>query len=146
MTQRRQQIEKMMEDLGVMKRQMMAGAPCHAKEGHVTPSQWLVLQYLRKQKTATMKEVAGALSMTSSAATQLVESLVQKGYVSKETNNEDKRALSLSLSSKSKKHIEAFRKKRIEAIEQVFGVLSDREFTTYCQLLGKITKGLVTKK
>lgn len=144
MIQRKKQIEKLLEDFQVMKRKMIAGASSHLKSTHITASQWLVLQYLRKNEKVTIKEIAKALSMTSSAATQLVESLVQKGYVIRKTSSDDKRALSLSLSGKSKKRMETLRRKRIQDMEHVFDVLTDKEFESYYYLLNKITESLVT--
>lgn len=146
MIQRKKQIEKLLEDLQVMKRKMIAGTSFHPKSTHITASQWLVLQYLRKNEGATIKEVARTLGMTSSAATQLVEPLVQKGYIDRKTSSGDKRALNLSLSEKSKKRMEALRKKRILDMEHAFDMLTDMEFESYCRLLGKIAEGLVSKK
>ena len=143
MLQRRKQIEKLFEDLQVLKRKMIAGASSHIERTHITASQWLVLQYLRKNEGTTIKEIAKALSVTSSAATQLVESLAQKGYIDRKINSDDKRALSLSLSDKSKKRMETLRKKRIYDMEHIFDVLTDAEFESYCYLLNKITESLV---
>lgn len=146
MMQRRKQIEKLLENIQVLKRKMLSGSACYLKGGHVTASQWLVLQYLRKNEGATIKEVARTLDMTSSAATQLVEPLVQKGYIARKTSSGDKRALNLSLSEKSKKRMEVLRKKRILDMEHVFDMLTDVEFESYCRLLDKIAEGLVYKK
>ena len=143
MIQRKKQIEKLFEDLQVLKRKMIAGASSHMERTHITASQWLVLQYLRKNDRVTIKEIAQTLSMTSSAATQLVESLVHKGYVDRKTNSDDKRARSLSLSDRSKKRMEMHRRKRIQDMQHVFDVLTDEEFKSYCYLLNKITESLV---
>ena len=45
MIQRKKQIEKLFEDLQVLKRKMIAGASSHMERTHITASQWLVLQY-----------------------------------------------------------------------------------------------------
>ncbi len=144
MTQRRKQIEKLVEDFHTIKRKMSIGVASHCLKGtHITASQWLVLQHLRKNEKVTIKELAKALSITSSATTQLVESLVQKKYVIKKTSSDDKRALSLSLSEKSKKRMEALRNKRIQYMEHIFDVLTDDEFESYCYLLNKIIENTI---
>jgi DNA-binding MarR family transcriptional regulator len=146
MMQRKKQIEKLLEDTRMLKRKMLFGMAGHLKDGHITASQWLVLRYLRKSEGTTLKEIAQTLNMTSSAATQLVKSLVQKGYVIRKTSRDDKRALNLSLSDKSKKRMEALRRERIQEMEHVFDILTDAEFEAYCRLHEKIAESLAVRK
>lgn len=148
MIQRRKQIEKLLEDFHAMKRKMNIGITSRCLKGnHITASQWLVLQHLRKNEKVTIKELANALSITSSATTQLVELLVQKGYVIKKTSSDDKRALNLSLSEKIKKRMKILRSKRIQYMEHVFSALTDDEFESYCYLLNKIIENtIITEK
>ncbi len=146
MMQRKIQIEKLLEDIQILKCKMLSNDTCHLKGGQITASQWLVLQHLRKNEGATIKGISQTLSITSSAATQLVEPLVQKGYINKKANSNDRRALNLSLSSRSKKRMENLRNKRIQRMEQVFDILTDDEFTVYCNLLDKIAGSQTAKK
>ncbi len=105
-----------------------------------------MLHYINKNEGATVKELAQSLSMTSSAATQLIEALVQKGYIIRKTGTDDKRELKLMLSDKSKKHMEELRNKRIEEMEHIFNVLTDEEFESYCGLCNKVAESLMVKK
>ncbi|MDR3559204.1 MAG: MarR family transcriptional regulator [Candidatus Pacebacteria bacterium] len=146
MVRRKKQIEKLLEDIQVLKRKILARTSSSLKSTHITASEWLVLQYLRKNEGATVKEIARTLSMTSSAATQLVESLVQKKYVVRKTNSDDKRALALSLSDKSKKHLGTLWEKRVEIMAHVFDALTDTEFESYCRLFDKIARNLAARK
>lgn len=139
---RKKQIEKLLENIQILKHRLFFGISNQINKGDITSSQWLVLRQIQKNKGTTLKEIAKTLSMTSSAATQLVEALVQKGYVVKKTNSHDKRELKLILSNKSKKHMLLMRKKRAKEMENIFSVLTDKEFIEYFRMLEKVVKSL----
>lgn len=146
MIQRKKQIEKLLENIQSLKRKIFFGVACNLKNGHIPSSQWFVLQHLNKSEGTTLKELAQSLSMTSSAATQLVEALVQKGYILRKIGTNDRRELKLMLSDKSRKHIEELRNKRIQGMEHVFDVLNDEEFKSYCRLCSKVAESLAVKE
>jgi DNA-binding MarR family transcriptional regulator len=145
MIQRKKQIEKLLANIQSLKRKIFFGADCNLKNDHITTSQWFVLQHLNKSEGTTLKEVACSLNMTSSAATQLVEALVQKGYIIRKTSTDDRRELKLMISDKSKKHIKEIGSKWIQELEHIFDVLTDDEFGSYCSLCDKVAKSLASK-
>ena len=146
MVQRRKQIENLLEDILVLKRKIFFGPVSNLENGHITASQWPVLRFLKNNDGSTLKGIAQALTMTSSAATQLVEPLVQRGYIIRKTSTSDKRALKLGLSAKGKRHMATLRTRRIADMANVFGVFTDEEFETYRLLLGKIAKSLTAEE
>ena len=146
MIQRKKQIEKLLGNIQSLKRKIFFGVACNLKNGHIPSSQWFVLQHLNKSEGTTLKELARSLSMTSSAATQLVEALVRKGYIIKKIGTNDRRELRLMLSDKSKKHIDELRSNRIQEMEHIFDVLTDDEFELYCHLCNKVAESLMIKE
>jgi len=146
MMQRKEQIEELLENIQAFKRKIFFGIDCNKKNGHITASQWLVLRHLCKGEGSTLKEVALALSITSSAATQLVDALVQKGYIIRKIGADDKRELKLMLSNKTKRRIKELRKNRIQKMGHIFDALNDREFKLYCSLCNKIAESLTAKQ
>lgn len=142
MTRRKKQIEELLSNIRYFKQKIFIGTPPNIKNDGITASQWFVLRYLAKNEGAALKEAAKSLGITSSAATQLVVSLVRKGYVIRETGKKDRRELRLMLSEKSKKHIAELRNNRIKKLEHIFNVLNDEEFESYCRLFNKIAQSL----
>jgi DNA-binding MarR family transcriptional regulator len=137
MTDRRLKIRELMEGMHSLRRGMHFGKLHSGKKPHITPSQWGVVMLI-SHKESTVKEVALSLGITSSAATQLIDGLVESGYVIRRENMEDRRRVTLALSPKTKKKIEKMREKGIERFLKFFDALDDKEFDTYMRLNKKI--------
>lgn len=140
MLDRKQHVEELIEGSILLKRK--ASAFAHGKDG-ITPSQWQVIGHIFRNEGCTTNEVASALNMTGSAVTQLVNRLVEDGYVKREANREDRRAHRLVLSAQSKKRIAAFKAKRLDLMLKLFSALTDAEFKQYLALNKKVTKKLL---
>jgi DNA-binding MarR family transcriptional regulator len=108
-------------------------------QNHITHSQWFVLTLIEHSKKTNIKEIAEALEMSSSAATQLVDVLVQAELVLRQEDPEDRRSVQLELSPKGKKHIAATKEKRISEMAEVFDTLTDSELKEFVRLHKKIT-------
>jgi DNA-binding MarR family transcriptional regulator len=146
MAERRKSIEILLEDIQALKKRVFFGAASNCQTGRITASQWFVVRHLGKSAGTTLKEVAQSLNVTSSAATQLVEALVRKGYIVKKIGSPDRRELELRLSDKSKKHLAELRRKRLAEMTKIFGVLTDQEFSAYCRLFNKVAASLSSKE
>ncbi|MHB0865344.1 MAG: MarR family winged helix-turn-helix transcriptional regulator [Minisyncoccota bacterium] len=109
----------------------------------ITPSQWSVLMFMEERSESTIKDVAQALGITSSAATQLVDGLVSSGYVARETHVEDRRAVTLTLPKKTKTQVKKMKERGIQKFLEIFQVLSDEEFDQYLALNKKIVRGFL---
>jgi len=129
-------------------KQQMAGRHLH---GHahgkpdITPAQMLVLHMMKHRGTSSVKDVAEALGITSSAATQLVDGLVKSGYVERETNTSDRRMVTLTLSEKSAAHMEVMKKQFFPEILKVFDVLTDTELEQLVALHRKVAESFRQK-
>ncbi len=76
--------------------------------------------------------------MSSSAATQLVDPLVKRGYVTRQEDPGDRRLIQLELSPKGKKHIAATKIPRINEMAKIFDPLTNKELEQFVQLHKKI--------
>jgi DNA-binding MarR family transcriptional regulator len=138
MTDRKQQIEQLMEKLHSLKRLMTPDSLAAGGEDCLAHSQWLALHLVSRQEGIGIKELAAALSITSSAATQLVDGLVNKGFLNRQPSLEDRRALHLSLPEESRQKIDAIKVQRLERLCAIFGALDDAEFQTLLDLIDKV--------
>jgi DNA-binding MarR family transcriptional regulator len=137
MTDRKQQIEQLMERLHSLKRRMTPDSQ-GAGEDCLAHSQWLVLHLVSRQEGIGIKELAAQLGISSSAATQIVDGLVGKGFLNRQPSLEDRRALHLSLPEESRRRVESAKEHRLERIGAIFGILDDPEFQTLVTLLDKV--------
>lgn len=94
---------------------------------------------------STVKDVAGALGITSSAATQLIDGLVASGYVTRREDPRDRRRVTLQLSRVIKNHVTKMKDQVTSGLLKIFNVLSDREFNQYLVLNKKLVDGLPKK-
>lgn len=141
MNSRKQKVEEFLSDLKLLKRAMTFRMAGSAKIPRITPSQWGALMCIEEQGESTVKDVAKALGITSSAATQLVDGLVSNGYVAREVHAEDRRRVTLTLSKKTRAHVEKMKKLSTQKFLDFFKVLNDREFNHYLALNKKIIRG-----
>jgi len=116
------------------------------KELVITPSQGFVLRFVAENKSTNTKAIAQALHITSSAATQLIDGLVDKGYLNRKGSPNDRRVISLSLSEKAKTLFKKFQEQGLEKMTELFNALTDEELTQYALLNKKITDSIINKK
>lgn len=111
----------------------------------ITPSQGFVLRFVGENNSANVKAIAQALNITSSAATQLIDGLVEKGYLIRKGNPDDRRVIALSLSEKAKKLFKEFKEQRLQKMLELFDPLTDEELVQYTTLNKKIVGNITNK-
>ncbi len=144
MIQRKKIIEELLHNLHAMRRKIMVGY-IEKKGLTITPSQGFVLRFVAEHSLTNVKTIARALQITSSAATQLIDGLVENGYLIRTDNHIDRRSISLSLSPKAKKIFKGFRDQALEKMIEVFDALNDEELEQYAALNKKIVQHITTK-
>lgn len=113
-----------------------------AKTEAVTPSQWAVLEALLKLTTAGVKEIATVLGITSSAATQLIGGLVEKGYLIRQDNVDDRRAQVVQLAPEHRHCLAGLKIKMMNRFTILFDGLTDKELAHYAALNQKIADSI----
>ena len=146
MKDRKQKIEELLEGMRAMRRNMPFRGIESNKMPRITPSQWGVVMLIGQRGKVSMKDVAKVLHMTSSAVTQLVDGLVENGYVEREESAEDRRTVMLALTKKTKKQVAKMKGHMVKRFLEVFDVLTDKEFYQFCALQKKISQKFSAKK
>ncbi|QQG43360.1 MAG: MarR family transcriptional regulator [Candidatus Daviesbacteria bacterium] len=139
MTTREHLIEELLHSFHSIRNITKARSLHLGHQNHITHSQWFVLTMIEHFKKTNIKEIAEALEMSSSAATQLVDVLVQVNLVIRKEDPEDRRSVQLELSPKGKQHIAATKKMRINEMGDMFDGLTDGELEEFVRLHKKIT-------
>jgi DNA-binding MarR family transcriptional regulator len=109
-------------------------------ENKITPSQMVIMGVVEESKIVTIKHIAKELQISSSAATQLVNELVKKGYLKRKTSDTDRREVSIELTEKFKKNITFIKKHIVGNMTILFKDLSDNELRQYLEVNKKIIK------
>ena len=138
MPTRLQLIEHILHSFHAVRRVTKTKAHYLSHQNPVTHSQWFVMTLIHQLKKASIKDIAEHLEMSSSAATQLVDPLVQANLVKRQENPSDRRLVQLELSTKGKKHIISTKHERISEMAEIFNALTDSELEMFVKLFEKM--------
>jgi len=138
MINRKKMVEEILQDFQSLKRKMVKDGQFSFPKFHITPAQWHVLFIVKNHDGISLKEIARTLEITSSAATQLVDGLVESGFVIRENDTVDRRSLKIKLSKKHEKLVQEMRTKGMERISLLFSALNDEEISTFYKLFKKM--------
>ena len=139
MSKRNDHAETIIQSIFALKRSLMSKSVSKKQKlTAITHAQWAVLGALMETEKMTLKEIAKILHVSSSAATQLVDSLVDHGYLVRVTHPTDRRAFHVSIAPKYKKQMREMKTKAIDQFKTVFDVLSDAEIAAFAKLHKKI--------
>ncbi len=106
--------------------------------GFSVPQLPMLFHIAAHEEGCSIKEIASRLNITSSAATQLVQTLLRRGMLRKTTDPHDRRAVSISMTPAGKREFAAFRKGMLSRMEQSFNAVPDAELQEMISLFKKI--------
>jgi MarR family transcriptional regulator, organic hydroperoxide resistance regulator len=138
-------IGKILEDIHAIKHEITAEMHTFFNEISITHQQWIVLHIIKKNRNINIKDLANLLDITSSAATQIVDSLVNKEMLLRKRNPDDRRTLKIELTEKSKSQFDSIKNKNFKTLSSLFDVLDDDELLKYCELNNKIAGKIISK-
>ena len=146
MNNRRKSIERILENIHTIKHEIASEIHLFSPDIQITHSQWLVLHLVKRNVTINIKDLANLLDTTSSAVTQIVDGLVNKGLLLRKRNSDDRRTLKIELSEKFKNQFESIKNKSFKTLSLIFSVLDDDELLKYCELNDKIASKILLKE
>jgi DNA-binding MarR family transcriptional regulator len=145
MSGRKKNIEGLLDDLFILRHKLMHGVYFLSDTNRFSASQWMTLRTIYENPGISVKDIARQLNVTGSAATQLVDLLEKKGYLTRSENAEDRRSTSIRLSNEIKDLFDQARTEAASEFNALFDVLSDEELATFCGLSKKVVGGIRDK-
>ncbi|MCM8766241.1 MAG: MarR family transcriptional regulator [Candidatus Omnitrophica bacterium] len=112
-------------------------------KGKISLPQFIVLDFLYKEKRAIMSKIAEILSVSAPAATGIVNKLVRDGYLIREYDSKNRRIILIRLTNKGRDLIKKIIEQRRSLVKDIFGKLSEKERHDYLHILTKIYKLLL---
>ena len=107
---------------------------------NITNNDMHVIEAIGIGSPKNMSAIAKELSVTVGTLTIAMNSLVKKGYVTRQRGNEDRRVVYISLSEKGKEAYEHHALFHREMIAKVLEGLSENEIEVLIKALTKLTK------
>jgi len=90
----------------------------------------------------TMGEFSSALSVTLSTATRIADWLVDRGYIQRLPDPDDRRVVRVALTDMGKELFEAIDRYIKQRVQQILSSLTAEERSTLLILVGKVVSGL----
>lgn len=113
----------------------------HLTENNLTISQFGTLEVLLHLGCLNQKEIGEKLLKSGGNITMVIDNLEKRGFVKRETDPNDRRAVIISLTDEGRTFIEVFFPLHLEKIMKEFSVLNEKEKES----LARICKKLGTK-
>ena len=104
----------------------------------LSPAQSGMLFMLYHRSGDTMKDFADHMSISKSAVTQLVEPLIDKGYVRRNLNPNDKRQAMLQITAAGKQKLKQIKQHKAEGIRSALSVLNEAELEQLHKIYEKL--------
>jgi DNA-binding MarR family transcriptional regulator len=127
MKQRSERIEAIFKNFHAIKRAYSDGSRFSSRHFGVTMTQASVLMLLMHDGRKTMGEIAKALGVSKGAATQLLEGLIEHGFVERTQNEDDKRIVYIAMSRRGLGRMKRMRARGGHRMTQLFDLLDDTE-------------------
>ena len=111
----------------------------------ITPAQGQLLHIIKHHKNCGVTEIAQFLNISKSAATQLVEPLVGRGYLVRQVDESDRRASKIKISTKSRLKMELVKKRIMKRVSKIFEVLNNNDLGKLVELSRKLLENPESK-
>lgn len=85
---------------------------------HLSMPQFGALMYLRRHEGASLSDVAGHMGLTLPSASKLIDGLVVRGLVTRETRSDDRRRVALGIAPDGRDTIRAVREATVAELSE----------------------------
>jgi len=140
MTKSTQIAQPLREWMDVFMHRSMRGWNRFAKSTGLSMPQFSILMQLHYRGASGMSEISERFDVTAAAASQLVDKLVQAGYIERTEDPHDRRAKLLKLSAKGAKFIDDGIQERYRWMDDLASKLSATDQTKISEALSILTE------
>ena len=126
--------------MDVFMHRSMRGWGLFAKSTGLSMPQFSILMQLHHKGACGLSEISERFEVSPAAASQLVDKLVQSGYIQREEDPSDRRAKLLNLTEKGRELIRQGIDERYRWVEQLAGKLTAEERVQVSEALNIMTR------
>ncbi|MGL5437236.1 MAG: MarR family winged helix-turn-helix transcriptional regulator [Lachnospiraceae bacterium] len=105
----------------------------------VGTAQYYILELLNNQGKKTAKELSEDRGITQSAISKLAKKLLDKGYITQERSQTDRRSYDVSITGEGREFLNQAEKFRIDILDIIENALDETEIGQFSKLCVKIT-------
>lgn len=104
----------------------------------INTTEFGVLEYLYHKGSQPMQNIGGKLLMANSSMTYVIDKLIEKKYVKRGKDSNDKRKINIKLTADGVRFFESIFPNHENKVSQVFSVLTEDELKIMMDLLKKV--------
>ena len=116
------------------------------KERMATMLQMHALAHLKKHPQKHVSELASECLMSSSAVAQLIDRLASAGWIARDNDPKDHRAIRLSLTFKGEKALKQMQCRMFEEMGRLFSYVSEKDMKEMVRIQTNLLKNLEERK
>lgn len=114
--------------------------------GKITIPQLLMLEHLSHLKESKMNELAVEINVSFSAATGMIDRLLEQKLVNRKRGEHDRRTVLVSITAKGKRIVDEVYAQKRDGIIELFSHLTSEERSQYIRILEKLVQNLSSVK
>lgn len=133
-------LDSMREWVRIVTRHSMHGFIRYAKDNGLSMSQTAALFKIKRNGVCGVADIGEDLQVSSAAASQMLERLVQQGFIERSENPEDRRGKRLSLTEKGQKLLQESIYARQRWIEDLYNSLSPEEMKASAETIEMLVR------
>lgn len=111
----------------------------HHQELGLTGAQFQMLALIARKQVCNVSYLADKLEVKPSAITVMIDRLVQNGYVHRRHDEQDRRAVLLSVTERGGEVLEEAKRKSREVLKRHLSVLTEHELETMITIMEKFS-------
>jgi len=135
--------DRINEIMPVMMKEFSRRQASELLKGKVTLTQILILEFLERQGSTKMTDIARFMKVSTAAATGIVERLVKSGYVIRTFQEGDRRIVRIKINPRGLELVKRVALDRHKMLISIFGKVSDQDRSDYLRVLTKIKNNLI---
>jgi len=108
----------------------------------LTPAQLFVLMFLEEHPVCRLGDISREMDIAPPTATGIVDRLERDGYLRRVPDEEDRRAVNISLTEKGVKFLKEMRRKKYERTCRILNMLTPEDRENYVRILKKLLEGV----
>lgn len=112
----------------------------HAAE--LSFSQFRAMMLIKEHPGASLSRIAELLGASLSAASKLIDSLVERGYLSRQVLPEDRRRMALTLTDGGEAKLQALKQESLSILSEKLVGLSDDECRDIIRVMGRLAAAM----
>jgi len=138
--------DRVIQIMPLILRQLINKQQDELLKGRITPTQFLILDFLNRKGQSKMTDLARFMEVTTAAMTGIVDKLVRDGYAVRVYDPEDRRIIKIRLTEKGNEFTRRIRQQRRQMIIKVFSKISEADRNDYLRVLTHLEQILIEEE